>query len=98
MILFGSGGGTAFVALFQLTLARVSGPDAGAGSGALQAFQQVGIALGIAIIGQLFFNRLGASVDPVTYRAALATALFYPIAIVAGLSVFSLYGFLTERT
>lgn len=98
MILLGTGGGTAFVALFQLTLARISGPDAGAGSGALQAFQQVGIALGIALVGQLFFNRLGGSIEPAIYRAALATALIYPIAAVAGLSLFSLHGFLTERT
>lgn len=98
LILFGSGGGTAFVALFQLTMARISGPDAGAGSGALQAFQQVGIALGIAVVGQLFFGRLGANINPDTYRAAFATALIYPIVAVAGLSFFSLHSFLTERT
>ena len=85
LILVGTGMGTATVALFQSTLSRVSGPDAGAGSGVLQAFQQVGIALSIALIGQLFFTALGPSPDQAAYRAAARTALWYPIGVYAAL-------------
>lgn len=50
LLLIGAGMGSAAVALFQNVLSRVLGPDAGAGAGALQAFQQIGAALGIALI------------------------------------------------
>jgi EmrB/QacA subfamily drug resistance transporter len=97
-LLIGGGAGTAFVALFQITLSHVSGPDAGAGSGALQAFQQVGIALGIAIVGQLFFAGANASSSLAEYRAALATATLYPIAITGALGLLTLRNIVTERT
>jgi EmrB/QacA subfamily drug resistance transporter len=89
LILIGSGAGTAFVALFQITLSHVSGPDAGAGSGALQAFQQVGIAFGIAFVGQLFFARIDTLNNAAQYRAALAVATLYPVAITGALALFT---------
>lgn len=98
LILIGGGGGVAIVALFQITLSHISGPDAGAGSGALQAFQQVGIALGIAIVGQLFFAGITASSNLTEYREALTTATLYPIAMTGALSLFALQNVITERT
>ncbi|WP_375451865.1 DHA2 family efflux MFS transporter permease subunit [uncultured Devosia sp.] len=59
LLIAGVGLGLGFSALFQLVLANVPPRDAGAGSGALQAFQQVGGALGVALIGQIFFTNLG---------------------------------------
>lgn len=59
LLIAGIGLGLGFSSLFQLVLANVPPRDAGAGSGALQAFQQVGGALGVAIIGEIFFTRLG---------------------------------------
>lgn len=90
LLLVGAGGGTAFVALFQVALSQVSAPDAGAGSGALQALQQVGIALGIAVVGQLFFARLGEAHDTASYRAAMSAALLYPVIACAALGLFAL--------
>eukprot|EP00903_Cladosiphon_okamuranus_P001834 g1832.t1 len=58
LLTVGLGVGTGIPALFQLVLTRVHGDDAGAGSGVLQAFQQVGMALGIAVQGQIFFQVL----------------------------------------
>lgn len=55
----GLGMGMAVISLFQVTMASVAPQDAGAGSGAMQAFQQIGAALGIAIAGQIFFSVLG---------------------------------------
>ncbi|KZM47676.1 MFS transporter [Labrenzia sp. OB1] len=81
LLTVGLGTGVAIAALFQSILARVSGPDAGAGSGVLQAFQQIGIALGIALQGQIFFHVLGASSSPSAYLAAARAALLYPAGI-----------------
>ena len=98
LILVGSGAGLIFVALFQSTLAEVSALDAGAGSGALQACQQVGIAFGIAIIGQIFFATLQSPHVGDGYRTAFTTALTYPIVMTAALFLFSLRKYLFKRT
>lgn len=58
LLVAGVGLGTGFSSMFQLVLRNVPPRDAGAGSGALQAFQQVGGALGVAIVGELFFTQL----------------------------------------
>jgi len=61
LFLAGAGLGLGFSALFQSILAGVPPRDAGAGSGALQAFQQVGGAVGVALIGEIFFSNLTSS-------------------------------------
>jgi hypothetical protein len=73
-------------ALFQTILAGIPPRDAGAGSGALQAFQQVGAALGVAIIGETFFASLanGFAALPTSahgpFVSAAENALIYEIA------------------
>lgn len=86
-LIVGLGTGTAIPALFQLVLSRVSGPDAGAGSGVLQAFQQVGMALGIAVQGQIFFQVLAEGRDEALYRDAAAATLLYPAGVYAVLTL-----------
>ncbi len=81
LLTIGAGMGTAISALFQSVLLRVSGPDAGAGSGILQTFQQLGIALGITIVGQIFFGVLGQAGDPETFNSAASKALLYSIGV-----------------
>lgn len=87
LVLIGAGVGAATVALFQSILSHVSGSDAGAGAGILQALQQVGIAVGIALIGQIFFSTLGPSPDMASFNTAARTALWFPIGIYSLLSV-----------
>jgi EmrB/QacA subfamily drug resistance transporter len=58
LLLAGLGLGLGFSALFQAVLSNVPPRDAGAGAGSLQAFQQVGGAVGVALIGQVFFSSL----------------------------------------
>ncbi|GAB4510920.1 MAG: MFS transporter [Roseibium sp.] len=84
-LLLGLGVGTGIPALFQMVLSRVGGVDAGAGSGVLQAFQQVGMAFGIAIQGQIFFQMLGAGMSEASYRQAAQATLAYPTGVLAGL-------------
>jgi EmrB/QacA subfamily drug resistance transporter len=91
-LIVGLGTGTAIPAVFQLVLSRVSGPDAGAGSGVLQAFQQVGMALGIAVQGQIFFQVLAAGRSEAFYRTAAAATLLYPAGVLACLFALSLTG------
>jgi EmrB/QacA subfamily drug resistance transporter len=79
----GIGLGLAVSPLFQRALGSVVGRDAGAASGGLQAIQQAGGALGVAVTGELFFAQLsrtgGASPGPDAYTAAFHIALWYGI-------------------
>ncbi len=92
LLIAGFGMGIAIAALFQSVLESVSPQDAGAGSGTLQAFQQIGTVLGIAIVGQLFFATLEhdmAAGDMELNHAfvdAAATAIWYPVAAFACLT------------
>jgi EmrB/QacA subfamily drug resistance transporter len=84
LFLAGLGLGLGFSGLFQSVLAGVPPRDAGAGSGALQAFQQIGGALGLALVGVIFFSGLSANfaagADPkAAYAAAAAPAIVYQI-------------------
>lgn len=84
LLIAGIGLGLGFSSLFQLVLANVPPRDAGAGSGALQAFQQVGGALGVAIIGEIFFTNLGNSfasggTQHAAFAGASSLALWYVV-------------------
>lgn len=59
MGLAGIGLGLLVVPLIDIALSTVSPDDAGAASGTFSTFQQLGGALGIAIIGVVFFNTVG---------------------------------------
>ncbi len=96
LVLIGAGVGSANVALLQSVLRTVEPSDAGAGSGALQAFQQIGIAVGIAIVGQIFFSSLAQDNRPEHYVAALQKSLLLPIAIYTGLAFATLRSLLKE--
>lgn len=82
LFLGGLGLGIAIGPMFQTVLSNVPPRDAGSGSGALQSMQQIGGALGVALMGQIFFSRLasglqegGASLPVFTH--ALNSALLY---------------------
>lgn len=93
LFLAGFGFGVAISPLFQTVLAHVPPRDAGSGSGALQSFQQIGSALGIAVTGQIFFSSLetsfasGAMPHP-AFIGSLESSLIYEavaFVLVAGL-------------
>ncbi len=85
LLVAGIGLGLGFASLFQLVLSGVPARDAGAGAGSLQAFQQVGGAVGVALIGQIFFSMLegarewGATSVHEAFAASAATATWYQI-------------------
>jgi EmrB/QacA subfamily drug resistance transporter len=84
LLIAGIGLGLGFSSLFQLVLRNVPPRDAGAGSGSLQAFQQVGGALGVALIGELFFTSLAndfatGSGPHAAFANSAAHALWYQV-------------------
>lgn len=84
LLIAGIGLGLGFSSLFQLVLRNVPPRDARAGSGALQAFQQVGGALGIALVGEIFFTHLAGSfasgaTPNIAFAEAAALALWYQV-------------------
>ena len=82
LALCGFGLGVGISPMFQTVLTTVPPRDAGSGSGALQSFQQIGSAVGIAIVGQIFFSSLAGALAGGTARHAafvhsLEAALIY---------------------
>lgn len=86
----GIGIGTATVAMFQYLLSFVTPKEAGAGSGVMQTFQQIGILLSIALVGQLFFAFIGDDQSGANQMRAMANALWLPIGIFTVLSIIAI--------
>ncbi|KIN78244.1 MFS transporter [Sulfitobacter mediterraneus] len=92
LLIAGFGMGAAVISLFQVTMASVAMQDAGAGSGAMQAFQQIGAALGIAVAGQIFFTVLGdggmsaGSESAPRFVQAASCAVLYSVIVFFGLT------------
>ena len=72
LVLFGIGNGTAFVPLTSIALAGVDPADAGAASGLVNVMQQLGGALGLAVLVTVFS---AASRDAVHHPVAGLTAV-----------------------
>ena len=60
LLLCGLGLGSVVAPLVNVVLAGIRGQDAGAASGVLSTVQQVGGAVGVALIGVIFFGLLGS--------------------------------------
>jgi EmrB/QacA subfamily drug resistance transporter len=75
IIPFGGGLGLAVPTLINLVLKTVPADDAGAASGMLVTAQQIGNALGVAIVGTIFFAELGSRSGGLAYGDAFAVAV-----------------------
>ena len=76
LTLVGAGMMTLIMPLTSITLEAVPTPDAGAASGTLTTFGQIGMVLGVALAGSVFFGILQDTADA---RDAVTTALWVPI-------------------
>ena len=76
IVLFGLGGGLLFMPLSAVLLSGVRLEDSGAAAGAMQASQQLGAALGVAILVSVFAATASGAVttQPETFSASVADA------------------------
>jgi EmrB/QacA subfamily drug resistance transporter len=63
LLLSGVGMGMVWVPMFEIIVGDVADHEVGSASGVLQAVQQLGMSLGVAAIGTIFFGALGADAD-----------------------------------
>jgi EmrB/QacA subfamily drug resistance transporter len=63
-LISGIGLGTVIAPLLNIILAGVPGRDAGSASGVLTTFQQLGGAIGVAVVGVVFFGLLSSRATP----------------------------------
>jgi MFS family permease len=90
LVVSGIGLGMLVVPLVDVALATVPTTEAGAASGAYGTVQQVGAALGVAVVGTVFFGVVGTSYDAASLRDGLVAACWvaaagYALAAVASL-------------
>ena len=64
MLVYGIGMGMIFVPLFDIIMGDVKDHEVGSASGILESLQQLGAALGVAVLGTVFFGALGAHLPP----------------------------------
>lgn len=79
MLLGGIGSGMTIPVLFQGVSRTVPLKDIGTASGSLQVLQQLGAALGVALVSQLFYPYLAGGSGAAGYTGALQHSLLYLI-------------------
>lgn len=81
LAVYGLGMGAIFVPLFDLILGDVQMHQLGSASGVLECVQQFGAALGIAVLGTVFFNAFGAHAGAAAAPAVHAARLIAEISL-----------------
>jgi len=81
LVVYGLGMGAIFVPLFDLILGDVQTHQLGSASGVLECVQQFGAALGVAVLGTVFFNVFGAHALAAPAPAVHAAKLIGEIAL-----------------
>lgn len=90
LLIAGFGAGLFIAPNVRFIVATVDRPDAGAASGVIGTMQRIGSAIGIAIIGSVFFGNLGAITGPGDLPAAFGQAAAPALAVSAAFAVVSL--------
>ena len=78
----GIGLGMVFVPMFDIVLGDVEHHEMGSASGVLQSIQALGMALGVAVIGTIYFGALGEGTDFVA-AAQVTTVVTAGLAVLA---------------
>jgi EmrB/QacA subfamily drug resistance transporter len=96
-VLLGAGSGTTFVALTSASLEDVAPDIAGAASGLVNVSQQLGAAVGLAVLVTVF-NAVGGRTQPGAHGAAASGAV-HPLEVVFAVgALFALGAFVTVLT
>jgi EmrB/QacA subfamily drug resistance transporter len=80
LIFIGAGVGASIGQLFQFILSSVSMEEVGSASGVLEAVQQLSTALGVAVLGTIFFSTFNHHAPPDALRVT-AWACLIPLAL-----------------
>jgi len=80
LFLIGLGAGASMGQLFDFILAGVGMDEVGSASGVLEAVQQLSSALGVAVLGTIFFSAFGGHL-PTHALAITAWACLVPLAV-----------------
>jgi EmrB/QacA subfamily drug resistance transporter len=100
LVVFGVGMGMIFVPLFDIIMGDISDREVGSAAGVLEAIQQLGASLGVAVLGTVFFGIAGSGsagaghFDPSVAIHAASVVCVLALALTAG--AFGL-GFLLPR-
>lgn len=95
LLIAGYGMGTVMAPLISLVLMNISPQYAAAASGVLSTAMQIGNALGVAIVGIVFYNALGTSPTPAALPHAFVISILLLVAFTVAVAV--LVQFLTAR-
>ncbi|WP_433011186.1 DHA2 family efflux MFS transporter permease subunit [Kribbella sp. CA-294648] len=97
-LLGGIGMGMVFVPLFDIVLSGVRDTEVGSASGMLGSFEQVGIALGIAVIGTIFMGKVSHAAPATRSLAALDGTQTALLATIGAIALAFAAGFLMPKT
>lgn len=86
LIVIGLGMGTVVAPLTSTALAGLPDSHAGAGSGVLSTAIQVGNALGVAVIGVVFYTALDSRSSAAAYSDAFGTSIGWLLALILGVA------------
>lgn len=96
LLVQGCGLGMIMAPLASAVLAELPAQHAGVASGVMATVQQVGNALGVSLIGILFYGALGRDTDPAGIPHAFGISLIY--LFVLALGVAALYRYFSQTT
>ncbi|RAJ31098.1 MFS transporter [Pedobacter cryoconitis] len=88
LFIYGTGCGAVLPSLLTMALKSIPAKFAGAASGTFSTFQQTAIALGIGIVGGVFFATLGKAETPQAYLSAYQTATILNVILLVLVSFF----------
>lgn len=83
LLIYGTGQGFVMPTLISTILINIKGHDAGSAAGVLTTVQQVSFAMGVAVIGTVFFSALGGLTTVDAFIRALRTAFSVNICLLA---------------
>jgi hypothetical protein len=83
LVVTGFGMGMIFMPMFDVVLAGVEPHQLGSASGLLESIQQLGMSVGIAVVGTVLFDAVGAGRGPAAFVGATDHALLVSVGLLA---------------
>ncbi|WP_033390368.1 DHA2 family efflux MFS transporter permease subunit [Kibdelosporangium aridum] len=90
LLIGGLGMGGVVGPIFAMAGAEIAARDAGAASGTLNAADQLGGAVGIAVLGVLFFDGIGHAPDVTAYTSSFSGTTWYVVGTLVAVALLSL--------